>query len=118
VSIKIGALDGNVARELVTCEHIAGANRDHEGLAFLRIPIDDFKLLGPGGTHTCLVYEPMRETLFRFQQRTPQGRIPLPLLKLFTYCLLQALDYLHTDCRLIHTGKPQPFGTRPLGELG
>ncbi|KAJ8120195.1 hypothetical protein ONZ43_g3033 [Nemania bipapillata] len=45
----------------------------------------------------------MRETLFRFQQRCFGHRLPLPIFKFFTYCLLQALDYLHTECHLIHT---------------
>lgn len=46
----------------------------------------------------------MRETLSQFQQRLPRQRLGLPLFKAYIFCLLQALDYLHTDCRLIHTG--------------
>ncbi|KAH7131760.1 hypothetical protein B0J13DRAFT_451767, partial [Dactylonectria estremocensis] len=45
---------------------------------------DDFRLKGPEGTHTCLVYKPMRETLLIFQHRVPNQRLPLPLFKFFT----------------------------------
>jgi hypothetical protein len=50
----------------------------------------------------------MRGTLFSLQNLFPQQKLPLPLFKLFTYGLLQALDYLHNECRLIHTGKSAP----------
>lgn len=83
------------------------AKRSHEGLSFIRTPVDEFQLKGPEGTHSCLVYVPMRETLFRFQHRLRRERLPLPVFKLFVYCLLEALDYLHTECRMVHTGKTQ-----------
>lgn len=81
------------------------ANPSHEGLSFIRTPIDEFQLEGPEGVHSCLVYEPMRETIFQLQHRLQRQRLALPLFKFFIYCLLQALDYLHTVCHLIHTGK-------------
>ncbi|KND93789.1 Serine/threonine-protein kinase SRPK, partial [Tolypocladium ophioglossoides CBS 100239] len=103
VSIKIPALDTNASGERMKSKLIANANPSHEGLSFIRIPIDEFKLQGPQGTHSCLVYEPMRETLFRFQRRLPQQRLALPLFRCYIFLLLQTLDYLHTECRLIHT---------------
>ncbi|KID74357.1 protein kinase domain protein, partial [Metarhizium brunneum ARSEF 3297] len=45
----------------------------------------------------------MRETLFDLQRRLPGNRIPLQLFKLYVFCLLEALGYLHSACRLIHT---------------
>ncbi|KAM5347419.1 hypothetical protein ACJ41O_010424 [Fusarium nematophilum] len=45
----------------------------------------------------------MRETLHHWQRRLPQQRLALPLFKSYLFLILQALDYLHTDCRLIHT---------------
>lgn len=68
---------------------------------------------GDLGTHSCLVFEPMRETLWRFQQRWDRQRLPLDAIKVHMLYLLKALDYLHTECRLIHTGKG--FSCRPLG---
>ncbi|TWU70376.1 hypothetical protein ED733_000055 [Metarhizium rileyi] len=103
VSIKIPALDANAADEIGWLRLISNANPSHEGLSHIRTPIDVFDLQGEGGTHTCLVFEPMRETLFQFQRRLPRQRLGLPIFKAYMFCLLQALDYLHTECRLIHT---------------
>jgi len=63
-----------------------------------------FQLKGPRGTHICLFYEVMRETLFDFQRRMPRERLEMPFFKPWIFLLLQALDYLHTDCHMIHTG--------------
>lgn len=72
VSIKISALDANAADEIRWMKLISKTNPSHEGLSHIRTPIDVFNLQGECGTHTCLVFEPMRETLFQFQQRLPR----------------------------------------------
>lgn len=116
VSIKIPALDADASHEIAQSKIIANANASHPGLAYLRIPIDEFQLRGPQGTHSCLVYEPMRETLYNFQRRMPRSRLPGPVFKSYMFLLLQALDYLHTECHLIHTGKNlnSPYISIPL----
>lgn len=83
---------------------MTNANPEHDGFPFLRLPFDQFELNTPQGIHFCLVYAPMRGTLFQFQHNLPSHRLPLQFLKLYMYCLLQAVDYLHTECQLIHTG--------------
>ncbi|CAH0046049.1 unnamed protein product [Clonostachys solani] len=103
VSIKIAALDTDASGETRYSKIITHAKRSHDGLAFIRTPIDEFQLEGPEGTHLCLVYVPMRETLFRLQHRLQRQRLAPPLFKFYIYCLLHALDYLHTECHLIHT---------------
>lgn len=105
VSIKIAAIDTDASRERRKSELIANAKPSHEGLSLIRTPIAEFQLEGPEGTHICLVYEPMREILFQFQRRLPRERLGPPLFKLYTFLLLEALDYLHSECHLIHTGK-------------
>lgn len=75
------------------------------GFAFIRAAIDDFITTGPSGeAHLCLVFEPLREPLNQFQHRLVGDRIPPQLLKVYVDFLLQGLDYLHSDCQLIHTG--------------
>ncbi|UNI23793.1 hypothetical protein JDV02_009591 [Purpureocillium takamizusanense] len=103
VSVKIAALDTDAAWETRISKVIAKAQPSHEGLEFIRMPIDEFRLARPEGTHSCLVYTPMRETLCQLQSRLRRQRLAPPLFKFFIYCLLEALDYLHTKCGLIHT---------------
>ncbi|KAI2672753.1 hypothetical protein DTO013E5_5509 [Penicillium roqueforti] len=59
--------------ELEVLQLITRANRQHEGWRFVRKLLDSFSVQGISGSHVCLVFE------------------PLPL------------DYLHTECHIIHT---------------
>ncbi|KAK0109461.1 hypothetical protein ONS95_002154 [Cadophora gregata] len=76
----------------------------HPGFAFVRAAIDYFMTTGPSGKdHLCLVFEPLREPLNQFQHRLAGDRIPPQLLKVYVDFLLQGLDCLHSDFKLIHT---------------
>ncbi|KAI4265648.1 MAG: hypothetical protein LQ337_008952, partial [Flavoplaca oasis] len=51
----------------------------------------------------------MLESAQDLLRRNPSGRFTEDLLRAFLKLLLSALDYLHTDAHLIHTGKSRPF---------
>lgn len=85
--------------------HVACANPQHEGHRWVRTLAEHFEEKGPHGTHLCLGYEPMREPLWLFQTRCRNRRFPLGLLKGYIKLLLKGLDYLHSECNIIHTGK-------------
>lgn len=81
-----------------------------EGLVYLRTVNDHFKIEGlNGASHICLVFDAMREPLSQFQERlrgTHGGvGLLLPLAKTYTTFMLRALDYLHSDCKIVHTGR-------------
>ncbi|KAL2061953.1 hypothetical protein VTL71DRAFT_7331 [Oculimacula yallundae] len=82
---------------------LAGANLSHKGVHYVQTVIEGFEILGPNGMHMCLVFEPMRESLSLFQSRLKQKRFPLELMKMYLVCLLNGLDYLHSECHAIHT---------------
>ena len=105
VSIKIPALFSDAKNEMEKLYLIQNANPSHVGYSFIHTPLDHFDLPGPEGTRACLIYEPMRETLSQYQSRFPRRRIDGPIFKLHIYLILKALDYLHTECRLVHTGE-------------
>lgn len=67
--------------------------------------MDSFEIRTKVGTHLCLVYQPLRETLGCYQWRFPGGRMPIPLLKVYVHALLVGLDYLHSKCHITHTGR-------------
>jgi serine/threonine protein kinase len=83
---------------------LASASPSHKGRLYLQTVIDGFEVTGPNGTHVCLVFEPMRESLSQFQSRLKQKRFPLELMKMYLVCLLNGLDYLHSECHVIHAG--------------
>lgn len=86
-------------------EHISTADPSHRGRSLMRTLLDFFEIKGPEGSHSCLVYPPMRETLSMYQQRFDNRKMPLPLVKTYIRALLTGLDYLHKECRTVHTGR-------------
>ena len=92
------------AHELKVETLLKQKNPSHEGHGYVRTLIDSFEEVGPDGTHLCLVYDPLREPLWLFQQRCRDRKFPLGLLKGYLQLILKGLDYLHSECRVIHTG--------------
>lgn len=82
-----------------------GVRSKHPGRNYIRRALDNFTLKGPNGEHQCLVHKPMLENAQELLRRNPTRRFTEDLLKAFLHCLLLALDYLHTDAHLIHTGQ-------------
>jgi serine/threonine protein kinase len=109
VAIKIGTCTySSIAaseHELKLSQRIASTNPSHPGAGYIRTLIDNFQIDRSYGIHICLVYRPMRETLHSFQRRFKNKQFPPQLLKLYIVLLLQGLNYLHSECHLIHTGK-------------
>lgn len=67
---------------------------------------DSFELAGSAGKHRCLVLQPMQMTLLDMMKLNPRP-FDLPLLKMTLRRLLLALDFLHTEAGIIHTGIPR-----------
>ncbi|PKX96865.1 uncharacterized protein P174DRAFT_457614 [Aspergillus novofumigatus IBT 16806] len=47
----------------------------------------------------------MREPLSTYQLCFDDRKMPLPLIKAYIHVLLTGLNYLHKECRIVHTGK-------------
>ncbi|KAE8402357.1 kinase-like domain-containing protein [Aspergillus pseudonomiae] len=104
VALKIANTNSHaadVARE--TEQYIAETDSSHRGRAVLRTSSESFEITGPEGRHVCFAYEPMREPLWLFQRRFKDEMIPLPTIKAYIYILLVGIDYLHTECKTVHT---------------
>ncbi|CAP99560.1 Pc22g22720 [Penicillium rubens Wisconsin 54-1255] len=82
--------------------HITQQNPEHRGCVILRTCLDSFEVDGPEAKHMCLVYEPMREPLWILQRRFVDRKLPLPIAKAYIYFLLVDLDYLHSECKVVH----------------
>ncbi|KAF4953177.1 hypothetical protein FGADI_6152 [Fusarium gaditjirri] len=87
---------------LVCREHINRKNPKHYGWHFIRKLADVFNIESPYGSHPCLVLEPLREPLQLYCSRYIGGVIPPGILKILLQMILLALDYLHTECYVIH----------------
>jgi len=91
--------------EIELCAHLAKANPSHPGYRHVRTALDTFKLERDEGQHYCLVQKPMWDSWKDMLLRNPAHRFTEDLLKAGLAQLFLALDYLHTECRLVHTGR-------------
>lgn len=65
-----------------------------------------FEMEGPNGRHTCMVFEPLGHSLLGLIQ--VDGVVQPKATAHMVHQLLEGLDFLHTQCRVIHTDiKPE-----------
>ncbi|KAF5532176.1 CMGC SRPK kinase [Fusarium mexicanum] len=107
VAIKVKATKSSKRRasaenETEILQHINRTNPKHHGWHFVRKLTDNFNLESPYGSHPCLVLNPLREPLWLYCSRYIGGVIPPDILKILLQMILLALDYLHTECHVIH----------------
>jgi len=109
VAIKVNALHYPGANrrnkgEQDVMQHILRVNPQHHGYRYVRKLLDSFTLEGQYGTHECLVLEAMREPLWLWQRHFDGSVIPPKVLKPILQMTLTGLDYLHSECRVVHGG--------------
>jgi serine/threonine-protein kinase SRPK3 len=106
VAIKISEKNStSSARELAAYKHLQTITTVKPGALFTRQLRDSFKIQGLEGEHLCLVHEPLGVSLETFRNVMPAKQLPEALLKAVLEHLLQALDCLHSDAKMIHTGE-------------
>lgn len=70
--------------------------------------LNDFKITGVNGIHICMVFEVLGHNLLKLILKSNYRGIPLANVKSITRQVLEGLDYLHTECKIIHTDiKPE-----------
>lgn len=90
--------------ELAMYRRISASTSNHKGRSAVRELLDSFDVTGPDGSHRCLVHPPLWESVLTFLHRNPVRRLPPPVLAFVLHRLFLALDFLHTECKVIHTG--------------
>jgi serine/threonine-protein kinase SRPK3 len=93
------------ARELAAYKHLGPITTDNIGALFIRDVYEDFKIQGLEGEHLCLIHEPLGFSLDTYRRLMPLKRFSEIQLKFVLTHLLQALDCLHRDAKMIHTGE-------------
>ncbi|KAF3779519.1 Serine/threonine-protein kinase [Nymphaea thermarum] len=67
-----------------------------------------FNHTGPNGSHVCMVFELLGESLLKLLRYNRYRGLPLPKVKDICHGILLGLDYLHRELRIIHTDlKPE-----------
>lgn len=91
--------------ELAISNKISTSLSYRKGIRYIRLVQDSFKIEGQLGSHLCLVFEPLREPMWRLGRHLGNIGVPPNVLKPFLRVFLQGLDFLHSECGIIHTGK-------------
>ena len=109
VALKITNCFGRDRRsaydELEMSQHISRIQSKHQGRLYVRLIQDSFTIPGPVGEHLGLVFEPLREPLWLLGRHLGTVGLSPTILKAFFKLVLQGLDFLHSECHVIHTGK-------------
>jgi serine/threonine-protein kinase SRPK3 len=67
---------------------------------------DSFELRKkPDNKHVCIVFQPYTEPFWFLSTAFKDHKAPTSAWKLILQDILQALDFIHTECRVVHAGE-------------
>ena len=78
--------------------------------------LETFEVKGPHGKHLCVVYDVLREPIGICMEKFPNHLFNADKLRILLPALLQGLDYLHSECRVVHTDLKPDNVMMGLGE--
>ena len=84
--------------------HLQSIKSNHPSAKGIRQLRDHFRIKGKLGLHDCLTHDPLGVTLSDIQIMSPYNIVKTKLLKGIVKDLLSALDYLHSEAGVVHTG--------------
>ncbi|KAL8745942.1 MAG: hypothetical protein Q9190_001969 [Brigantiaea leucoxantha] len=88
--------------ELEMSQHISNIQTVHEGRSYVRLIQDSFTIPGPFGEHLGMAFEPFREPLWLLGRHLGTVGLSPTILKAFLKLVLKGLDFLHSECHIIH----------------
>ncbi|GES61238.1 kinase-like protein [Aspergillus terreus] len=103
IFIKSMSMGQQLDDELQMYKRLERGSKNHPGRSAVRSLLDSFDVNGPEDKHRCLVHPPLWDSVLTFLHRNPEQRLPAPVLAFVLKRLFLALDYLHTECQIIHT---------------
>ncbi|KAI8928090.1 kinase-like domain-containing protein [Entophlyctis helioformis] len=94
--------------EIKLLEKVVKANPADPHREYIVELYDSFKHSGPNGTHVAMAFEVLGPNLLTMIRRYHHRGIPIDIVKRIVKQVLMGLDYLHTECNIIHTDlKPE-----------
>lgn len=88
-------------REIAT--KLRTTNPNHPGYKHVRFMLDTFSIKTKHGTHLCIVYDVLREPLDECQLKFSSGVYASAQIRKLLPALLKGLDYMHSECHVVHT---------------
>ncbi|TVY37631.1 Serine/threonine-protein kinase [Lachnellula occidentalis] len=102
-TLKVFTREGVDPEELNVYKSLSAGNASSLGRRHVRTALDVFTIPRQGGDHKCLIQKPMWDSFKDLLNRNPTHRFNKMLLRAGLSQVLLALDYLHSECKLVHT---------------
>jgi len=105
VALKVYIYSSKSNREVEVLRHLSNINPEsHPGRSVIRTMLDNIEIDGSWGKHQFIVQEPLLTSLLHFQATFNPLRLNKDLIRGVAQQLLLALDFLHTEAHVTHTG--------------
>jgi serine/threonine-protein kinase SRPK3 len=98
----------DMKNEIKIYQRLRESDCDHIGSGHIRPLLGAFEIHGPDGLHHCLVHPPLYESMEKMCHRTGNP-VPTYMMAVIAERLFLALDFLHTECHVAHTGTERRF---------
>lgn len=98
-----------LGNELAMLKRLKESAQDHPGSSFVRTADDIFDIAGPTGSHKCIVSKPQGCSLWTLQHMFPDAKVPKEIVRDYVHRMVGAVNWLHADCGVIHTGMRHTF---------
>ena len=102
--------EDEIDNETAIYQHLSAGNPDHPGKMYVRTIQDSFFVTSrDGNLHRCLVHDLLSNDILSLRYTRSDRKLPEAMLKQILIHLLLALDFLHSECHIIHTGQVVPL---------
>lgn len=107
ITLKVYTTSTTVTREVEVYNHLRTIHSSHAGQSCLRPLVEVFQISSPDGhgLHTCLVHWPLGISLDQLASLLTDEVMSSAMVRTTMRNILAALDFLHTEARVIHTGE-------------
>jgi hypothetical protein len=96
-------------KETEIYKHLKSIDSEHTGTILVRQALGGFQITtANNASHQCLVHPPLAMSLLELRNRTTTKTLPESLVKPTLIHILLALDFLHTEAGIAHTGTTLP----------
>ncbi|KAI9654918.1 MAG: hypothetical protein M1821_005671 [Bathelium mastoideum] len=103
VCLKVYIRDIDGEDEFNILQILTKGDAEHPGIDYVRTALHIFTIPRADGDHKCLVQKPMWGSFKDLLRLNPARRFTEELLRAGLPQIFLALDYLHRECKLVHT---------------
>lgn len=104
MALKVGS-HAELSGELAVLKHLRSIRTNHVGSLLVRTMVDEFVLTRHEKKFQAVIHPPLAITLLAFRNMFPDKSLSIDLLRLVLRHVLLALDFMHTEAKVVHTGE-------------